>query len=83
MGNSKTILKIEEKREGVVRAMEDRDLPMDMEAVGVDVDAMEGKSEEEKKEIKRMLSKFWNHVSKAHEEVSCAVAELSRLAMVL
>ena len=83
MGNSKTMLKIEEKREGVVRAMEDRDLPMDMEAMGVDVDAMEGKSEEEKKEIKRILSKFWNHVSKAHEEASCAVVELSRLAMVL
>ena len=82
-GNSKTILKIEEKREGVVRAMEDRDLPTDTEAAGVDVDAMEGKSEEEKKEIKRMLSKFWNLVSKAHEEASCAVGELSRLAMVL
>ena len=82
-GNGKTILKIEEKREGVVRAMEDQDLPMDTEAAGVDVNAMEGKSEGEKKEIKHMLSKFWNHVSKAHEEASCAVAELSRLAMVL
>ena len=62
--------------------MEDRDLPMDTEAAGVDVDTMEGKSEEEKK-IKRMLSKFWNNVSKAHEEASCAAGELSRLAMVL
>ena len=58
-------------------------MPMDTEAAGVDVDAMEGKSEEEKKEIKCMLSKFWNHVSKAHEEASCAAGELSRLAMVL
>ena len=82
-GNSKTILKIKEKREGVIRAVEDHDLPMDTEAAGVDVDAMEGKSEEEKKEIKCMLSKFWNHVSKAHEEASCAAGELSRLAMVL
>ena len=81
--NSKAILKIEEKREGVIRAVEDRDLPMDTEAAGVDIDAMEGKSEEEKKEIKCMLSKFWNHVSKAHEEASCAAGQLSRLAMVL
>ena len=44
---------------------------------------MERKSEEEKKEIKCMLSKFWNHVSKAHEEASCTAGELSRLAMVL
>ena len=51
-GNSKTILKIEDKREGVMQAMEDRDLPMDTEAAGIDVDAMKGKSEEEKKEIK-------------------------------
>ena len=63
--------------------MEDHDLPMDTEAAGVDVDTIKGKSEDEKKDIKRMLSKFWNHVSKAHEEASYAVGELSRLAMVL
>ena len=82
-GNSKTILKIEEKREGVIRAVEDRDLPTDTEAAGMDVDTMKGKTESEKKEIKRMLSKFWNHVSKAHEEASCAAGELSRLATVM
>ena len=83
MGNSKTILKIEEKREGVIRAVEDCELPTDTEMAGVDVDVMKEKSEDKNKEIKCMLSKFWNHVSKAHEETSCAAGELSRLAMVL
>ena len=83
MGNSKAILKIEEKREGVVRALEDQNLPTDTEAAGVNVDKMKEKSDEEKKEIRRMLSRFWSFVSKAHEEASCAAGELSRLAMVL
>ena len=48
----------------------------------VDADKIEGKSEEEKKEIKWMLPKFWGHVEKAHEEAACAAGELSRLSMV-
>ena len=39
--------------------------------------------EEQKKEVKRMLRKVWDHVSKAHEEASCAAGELARLSMVL
>ena len=83
MGNSKTIMKIEEKREGVIRVIEGRDIPMEDNTTVVDADKIEGKSEEEKKEIKRMLWKFWGHITKAHEEVACAAGELSRLSMVL
>ena len=63
--------------------MEDWDLSIDSDTTVVDVDAMKGKLAEEKKEIKWMLSKFFNHVSKAHQEASCAVGELSRLSMVV
>ena len=83
MGNSKTIMKIEEKREGVIRVIEDRDILMEDDTEVVDADKIEGKLEEEKKEIKRMLRKFWGHVEKEHEEVACAAGELSRLSMVL
>ena len=83
MGNSKTIMKIEEKREGMIRVIEDRDIPMEDDTTVVDADKIEGKSEEEKKEIKRMLRKFWGRIEKAHKEAACAAGELSRLSMVL
>ena len=54
-GNSETIMKIEEKREGMIRVIEDRDIPMEDDMAVVDGDKIEGKTEEEKKEIKRML----------------------------
>ena len=82
-GNSKTIMKIEEKREGVIRVIEDRDILMEDDMTVVDADKIEGKLEEEKKEIKRMLWKFGGHVKKAHKEAACSACELSRLSMVL
>ena len=54
-GNSKTIMKIEEKREGVIRVVEDKDIPEEEDTTVVDPDKLEGKTAEEKKEIKRML----------------------------
>ena len=82
-GSSKTIMKIEEKREGVIRVIEDKDFPMEDDTAVVDLDKIEGKTEEQKKEIKLMLRKFWKHVQKAHEEATCVAGELSRLSMVL
>ena len=85
-GNSKTIMKIEEKREGVIRVIEDKDIPRENNTTVVDPDKPASKTEEEKKEkkeIKRMLQKFWTHVEKAHEEVVCAAGELGHLSMVL
>ena len=82
-GNSKTIMEIEEKREGVIRIIEDRDIPAEDDTKVIDPEKLEGKTEEEKKEVKRMLRKFWSHVQKAHEEAACAAGELGRLSMVL
>ena len=81
--NSKTIMKIEEKREGMIRVIEDKEIPGEDDTTIVDPDKLEGKTEEEKKEIKRMLRKFWTHVQKAYEEAACAAGELGCLSMVL
>ena len=82
-GNSKTIMKIKEKREGVIRVIEDKEIPIEDDTAVVDPYKIPGKMEEEKKEIKRMLRKFWMHIQKAHEEAACAAGELSHLSMVL
>ena len=63
--------------------IEDKEIPIEDDIAVVDPDKIPGKTEEEKKEIKRMLRKFWLHVQKAHEEVACATGELSCLSMVL
>ena len=83
MGNNKTIMKIEEKREGVIRVIEDKDIPEEEDTMVVDPDKLEGKMTAEKKEIKRMLRKFWTDIQKAHEEAACAAGELGHLSMVL
>ena len=64
MGNSKTIMKIEEKREGVIRVIEDKDILGEDDTTVVDPEQLKGKTEEEKKEVKRMLRKFFSHVEK-------------------
>ena len=45
-GNSKTIMKIEEKREGVILVIEDKELPMEDNKEVVDPDKIEGKMPE-------------------------------------
>ena len=82
-GDSKTIMEIEEKREGVIRVVEDKDIPAEDDTTVIDLEKLKGKTEEEKKEVKRMLQKFWSHIEKAHTEAACAAGELGRLAMVL
>ena len=76
-------MKIEEKREGVIRVIEDKEILREDNMTVVDLDKLAGKTEEEKKEIKRMLQKFWTYVEKTHEEAACAAGELGRLSMVL
>ena len=63
--------------------IEDKDIPPEDDTTVVDPEKLTGKTEEEKKEVKRMLQKFWSHVEKAHEEAACAAGELGRLSMVL
>ena len=82
-GDSKSIMKIEEKRTSTIRVIEERDIPLEDDTEVLDLDQLEEKMEEQKKEIKRMLRKFWDHVDKAHEEAACAAGELARLALVL
>ena len=82
-GNSKTIMKIEEKREGVIRVIEDKEILREDNMTVVDPDKLAGKTEEEKKEMKRMLQKFWTYIEKTHEEAACAAGELGHLSMVL
>ena len=74
---------IEEKRTSIIRVIEERDILLEDDTEVLDPGQVEGKMDEEKKEIKQMLHKFWNHVSKAHEEVACAAGELARLVLVL
>ena len=81
--NSKMIMKIEEKQEGVIRVIEEKDIPAEDDTTVVDPEKLKGKTEEEKKEVKRMLRKFWSHVEKAHEEAARVAGELGRLSMVL
>ena len=49
----------------------------------VDPDAMEARWKNKRRKLRGMLRKVWDHVSKAHEEASCAAGELARLSMVL
>ena len=82
-GDSKSIMKIEEKRTSIIRVIEERDILLEDDTEVLDPDQVEDKTDEEKKEIKQMLHKFWNHVNKAHKEMVCAAGELARLALVL
>ena len=82
-GDSKLIMRTEEKRAGIIRMIGDRDIPLEDDTEVVDLEQMKNKTKEEKMEVKCMLRKFWTHVSKAHEEAACAAGELARLSMVL
>ena len=82
-GDSKSIMRMEEKRAGIIRTIEDRDIPMEDDTEVVDPEQMKNKTREEKMEVKRMLQKFRTHVSKVHEEVAHVAGELARLSMVL
>ena len=57
-GNSKTILKIEEKPEGVIRAIEDKDVPTDMDIGLVDPDAMEARWKNKRRKLRGCYEKF-------------------------
>ena len=70
-GDSKSIMKIEKRRAGIIRVIEDRELPQKDGTEVLDPEQVEGKTEEEKKEIKWMLCKFWDHIRKAHKEAAC------------
>ena len=70
-GNSKEILKIEEKRWKVERSIEQRDLAGE-EEIQTFADTMQVKSKTEKADVVRMVKKYFGHVAKAHEEAAAA-----------
>ena len=70
-GNSKEILKIEEKRWKVERSIEQRDLTGE-EEIQTFADTMQVKSKTEKTDVVRMVKKYFGHVAKAHEEAAAA-----------
>ena len=81
--DSKSIMKTEEKRVGIIRMIEDRDIPLEDNTGVVDLEQIKNKMQAEKMEVKCTLRKFWTHVSKAHEKAACAAGGLARLSMVL
>ena len=81
-GNSRNILKAEEKKSEVLRAAEDAEIPSDAEGV-LGEDSLKGKTPEEQREIKLTIKRFFQHVSRAHEEAACAAGKLAELVTVL
>ena len=54
-GDSKSIMRTEEKRAGIIRMVEDRDIPLEDDTEMVDAEQMKNKPQAEKMEVKRML----------------------------
>ena len=81
-GNCRTIMKAEEKKSEVLRAAEDAEIPSDAEGL-LGEDTLKGKTPEEQREIRLTIKRFFQHVSRAHEEASCAAGKLAELVEVL
>ena len=54
-GDSKSIMRMEEKRAGIIRTIEDRDIPLEDDTEVVDLEQMKNKTQAEKMEVKCML----------------------------
>ena len=68
-GNSKEILRVEEKRWKVDRLIEEREI-LPEEEVKTFVDTMQVKSKTDRVEVMRMVKRYFGHVAKAHEEAA-------------
>ena len=81
-GNCRTIMKAEEKKSEVLRAAEDAEVPSDAEGL-LGEDSLKGKTPEEQRQIRLTIKRFFQHVSRAHEEASCVAGKLAELVEVL
>ena len=81
-GNCRTIMRAEEKKSEVLRAAEDAEVPSDAEGL-LGEDSLKGKTPEEQRQIRQTIKRFFQHVSRAHEEASCAAGKLAELVEVL
>ena len=70
-GNSKEILRVEEKRWKVERSIEEREISPE-EEVKTFADMMQVKSKTDRVEVVRMVKRYFGHVAKAHEEAASA-----------
>ena len=80
--NCKQIWKQGDKREEVLRIAEERDIPDEADEV-LPEGSLEDKSEEEQKEIRQTIKRYFEHVRRAHEEAACAAGKLTQLVDVL
>ena len=70
-GNSKEILRVEEKRWKVEKSIEEREISPD-EQVQTFADTMTVKSKTERAEVIQMIKRYFGHVARAHEEAASA-----------
>ena len=71
MGNSKEILRVEEKCWKAERSIEQRDLAGE-EDIKTFANMMKVKSKTERADIVHMVKKYFGHIAKAHEEAAAA-----------
>ena len=81
-GNCRTIMHAEEKKEKVLRAAENKEIPENPDIV-LGEDSLEGKTPEEQRDIRLTIKRFFQHVQHVHEEASCAAGKLAELVDVL
>ena len=75
--NSKEIQLVEEKRWKVERAVEEREIDLEME-VKTFADTMQVKSKSVRADVVQMIKRYFEHVAKVHKEAAC-VAKLAQL----
>ena len=77
-GNSREILRVEEKRWKVEKSIEEREISPE-EQVKMFAETMQVKSKMDRVEVVRMVKRYFGHVAKAHEEAAGTVRELHRV----
>ena len=75
-GNSKEILRVEEKRWKVERLIEEHEISPD-EQVKTFAETMTVKSKTERADVVRLIKRYFGHVAKVHEETA-AVAKIAQ-----
>ena len=81
-GNCCQIWKQGDKREEILRIAEERDIPDEAEEV-LPEGSLEDKTEEEQRDIRQTIKRYFEHVRRSHEEAACAAGKLVQLADVL
>ena len=81
-GNCRQIWKQGDKKEEVLRIAEDREILEEAEEV-LPEDSLKGKTDEQQRDIKLTIKRYFTHVRKAHKEAACAAGKLTELVDVL